>query len=315
VQISKAHPLLSPSLCSLTDIQTIKTPTTSILTHVLSRTLPEFLNERLNPHSKPIKLVVIDALAELFHSSSNTTTATLVERARNISEISYLLHTLASDYQIAVLVLNEVTDAFDRQPGADIGDSGDLIYRDQSRWFSRADSISGENRKEASLGLVWANQVNVRILFSRTGRRRHLDSQSVKHRKIEGLDATSSHTIPRIQGVSAENPILIRRLSIIFSSVALPKSLDYIVTLAGISTLPEDGSSLSSFDHTATTQVPPLILGFTEDRKELTREGIEETSGDAVADEWEAYWKDEDIPEEAYNILVDPLKSTIDLSD
>jgi DNA repair protein RAD57 len=297
------------------------------LIHVLSKILPSFIsNHSNNFHSKPVKVLVIDALAELFHLNSKTTTGTLVERSHNISEISTLLHTLASTHQLAVLVLNEVVDAFDRGRETDVGDSGDLVYSDQSRWFNRADSVPGENRKEASLGLVWANQVNARILLSRTGRRRYLEeteSRNGKHRKIQSHQnpMSSPGDQPALVGDQATQ---IRRLSIIFSSVSPPVSLDYTVTVEGISILPPDGpsplgvqrpaSSIQSRPSVAklsvaipdarpmeiSSQISPLDVGVAEDGRKMLEEPVE-GSAEPEQDEWETYWNAGEIPEDLYN--------------
>lgn len=312
--MAEAHPLLSPSLCSLSDVQTMSTPNIPLLLHILSDLLPTLILKHSRPPHKPVKLLVIDALAELFHSNNKTTTQTLVERSRNICDISSLLHTLASRYDIAVLVLNEVSDAFNIGYSADT--STDLIYKEQSRWFSRADSVSGEICKEASLGLVWANQVNVRIMLSRTGRRRYLDEvksfSGNKIRKVGDHLGSDPHDEP-----AEENATLIRRLSVVFSSVSHPVSLDYIVTIAGISILADSSISResqqvlavlqpaserknppisSSSDQRVLLQVSPLDVGCSQDAN--LDGGL---AGEGQVDEWEAYWEQDDVPEDAYN--------------
>jgi DNA repair protein RAD57 len=306
-ELSRAHPLLSPALCSLSNVQTMLTPNIPLLLHVLSELLPKLIVDHSHPPAKPIKLLVIDALAELFHSSDKTTTQTLVERSRNIYEISSLLHTIANQYRIAILILNEVGDAFDRANNADT--SSELIYNNQSRWFSRADSIPGESGKEASLGLVWANQVNVRIMLSRTGRRRYLDEARSVGNKLQKLDGST--TSGSCTEAAEENATLIRRMSIIFSSVAPPVSLDYIVTVGGISVLldvsiPREVQQVVSVTQltVATTlvvdgtlevlsQVSPLDVGCAEDKR------IEDSAGDTLeVDEWEAYWE---LDDDTYN--------------
>lgn len=313
VEMINVHPLLSPTLCTLSDVQTMQTPSIPLLLHVLSDLLPAHILKHSRPPHKPVKLLVIDALAELFHSNNKTTTKTLVERSRNISDISSLLHTLASRYDIAILVLNEVTDAFNRGYSADT--STDLIYKEQSRWFSRPDSVSGESCKEASLGLVWANQVNVRIMLSRTGRRRYLDevksSSGNKARKVG--DSTSAESYDELVEESAT---LIRRLSVVLSSISHPVLLDYIVTTAGISTL-QDGSAPresqqplavqpaseqnnpptnNPSDQRMLLQVSPLDVGCSQD---ANLNG--QLAGDGQLDEWDVYWAQDDVPEGAYN--------------
>ncbi|KAE9406469.1 hypothetical protein BT96DRAFT_1055092 [Gymnopus androsaceus JB14] len=166
LQISENHPLLASSRRNF-----LSRPSPELLPDFIERKLKQYTSDST---TKPVRLVVIDALGELFHSSDKTSTQTLVQRSRNITEISSHLHSIASKYGVVVIVLNEVVDAFDRGSGDDDPALG-LSYAEQSRWFGRAHSVPGEERKEASLGLVWANQVNARIMLSRTGRRRFLD--------------------------------------------------------------------------------------------------------------------------------------------
>ncbi|KAL4064309.1 P-loop containing nucleoside triphosphate hydrolase protein, partial [Scleroderma citrinum] len=207
-QILNTHPILSPMTCSLSDVQTVHTPTVEKLIYMLSTFIPQYISTpSVDRSSKPLKLVVIDALAELFHDVAKTTTQTLVERSRRVSEISSIIHSLASKHRIAFLVLNEVADVFVRE---ELPNDGAINYRDQSRWFGRANSIPGEDSKEASLGLVWANQINARVFLSRTRRRRYFESDE-------------------------DRPTLIRRLSVVFSSVSSPVSCDYIISPQGIS--------------------------------------------------------------------------------
>ncbi|KAJ7470523.1 P-loop containing nucleoside triphosphate hydrolase protein [Mycena latifolia] len=309
LQIVDAHPLLSREVCGLEDINTIKSPTIPILIHVLSTILPSLVTQRAGDTGvKPVKLVVIDALAELFRSSDKTTTTTLIDRSQNIAEISTLLHTLASTYGIAVLVLNEVSDVFNHEESA-TSSSGGLVYNQQARWFGGADTVPGEATKEASLGLVWANQVNVRIMMSRTGRRRYLeDSLHNKRQKADdGHSAESSST--KIH--SDDGATLIRRMSVVFSSVAPPCSVDYIVTAAGISALPDDDvlvpseSRLSSPERhddaslaisMSGSQVAPLDVGFAEQDSQAEAPQPED-------EEWENYWNADVIPEEMYTSL------------
>jgi len=251
---------MSSSDCGLHNIHTISTPTVPILIRVLTETLPPFVNEQSKEH-RPVKLLVIDALAELFHTSNKTTTNTLVERSKNISEISSLLHSLASTHQIAILILNEVMDSFDRGHLANFG-QGDLVYSNQARWFSRMNSVPGEDKKEASLGLVWANQVNVRILLSRTGRRRYLeDTKLAKRYKSEDQPPNGASLLDISHN---DHLTLVRRLSVVFNSVSRHSvSMDYVVTEQGLSTLPGDEVPSSrnesivppTFDHTLAVPV------------------------------------------------------------
>ncbi|KAJ6455825.1 P-loop containing nucleoside triphosphate hydrolase protein [Mycena sanguinolenta] len=315
LQMMEAHPQLSSELCGLENINTIKCPNIPILIHILSKILPDLIVAKANnPASKPVRLVVIDALAELFRSDDKTTTSTLVDRSHNIVEISTLLHSLASTYNLCILVLNEVSDVFGR--GDEEMPGGDLSYKQQSRWFGGADSVPGEGNKEASLGLVWANQVNARIMFSRTGRRRYLqDSVDSKRQKADGSHSAIS---PNLNNDEEDGATLIRRMSVIFSSVGPPCSLDYIVTAAGICVLPEDdvlSPPESSFlsptqedvpqdaNHlsgTMVSQVAPLDVGLLE--HDAQSEALN-TTGEDEDLEWEKYWNTDAISEDMYNSL------------
>ncbi|KAG6869020.1 hypothetical protein C0993_005679 [Termitomyces sp. T159_Od127] len=208
VQMMQANPSLSGAECNLKDIHTLATPTIPHLIHVLSERLTPFIDSlRDKAGYKPVRLLVVDALAELFHTSDKTTTSTLVERSRNIAHISLLLHELVRKHKLAVLILNEVVDVFDRPGPPD--ESGNLLYSEQARWFSRAHSIPGENTKEASLGMVWANAINARILLSRTGRRRFLDDADTPSLKRCRTDDSSG----RASALAGGDLALIRRLS------------------------------------------------------------------------------------------------------
>ncbi|KAG2149170.1 Rad51B protein, partial [Suillus clintonianus] len=325
-QILNTHPLLSPSLCSFANIQHASVPTIDKLIFVLSKSLPQYIfaNDQ-NSSSKPLKLIVIDAIAELFHTSKRTTTQFLVERSRRLSEIGTLLHSLASKHQIAILVLNEVSDTIDR----DIAplNSGQVGYKDQFRWFGRTDSVLGEGKKEATLGLVWSNQLNARIFLSRTGRRRYLE-ESERPRKIQkSISATSSNN-----SVGDEQPLLIRRLTVVFSSVCDPASCDYIVTAEGISVIPGSAVLLAVGPAVSTAapvgsahvsmllhgdltqmqnaQVAPLDIGHVVDSTAVDSRSStpDNEPGD---DEWDAFWERNALPECAFEetILTEPKLS------
>lgn len=307
------HPILSPSFCTFSDVQTVQTPTIPRLIHVLSIFLPQHIDTvSNNRYSKPLKLLVIDALAELFHSVGKTTTKTLVERSRQISEISSHLHLLASKYGIAVLVLNEVIDVIDRDelPGNEA-----MSYRRQSRLFGRADSIPDEARKEAALGLVWANQVNTRIFLTRTGRRRYLNQNETPKKR---LDVGKASTLQTDMTPLDDQPVSVRRLSIVFSSVASPASCDYIVTAEGISVIPGSTTSFAA-SHAGANQHPtmspvlekgkqrdqvaPLDAGYVADS--FTAESRPPTPESELGptddnDEWDSFWAQNTLPDEAF---------------
>lgn len=318
-QILDAHPLLSSSFCTFSDVQTVQTPTIPRLIHALSTFLPQYIDTASkNASSKPIRLLIIDALNELFHSFGKTTTKTLVERSRQISKISSHLHLLASKYRLVVLVLNEVIDVIDRDepPGSDA-----ISYRDQSRLFGRADSITGEDRKEAALGLVWANQVNARIFLTRTGRRRYLnENETPKKRLAVSRTPTSQIAITPVD----DQLVLVRRLSVVFSSIAAPASCDYIITASGISVIPgstvSNAASYASASQHPTTSpvvtkgkqkddVAPLDAGYVADSftAEIRPPTPENELGPTEDnDEWESFWAQNALPDDAFTQIDSP---------
>ncbi|KIM48883.1 hypothetical protein M413DRAFT_89112 [Hebeloma cylindrosporum] len=237
VQISELNETLSSTDCGLTHVHTLAIPTAAMLHQVLSTTFPSFAATK--PGGRQIKLLIIDALGELFHSDNKTTTSTLVERSKYIVSISASLHELASQHKMAVVVLNEVVDTFDH-PTLQLWDGKDLLYQYQSRWFNTAEFF-GEGKKQASLGLAWANQVNTRIILSRTGKRRYLTEEDLPKR-LRLIDGNSNHLQPSNRQVDEDRlqPTLIRRLSVIFSNVTSPISLEYIVTEKGICLLGDE---------------------------------------------------------------------------
>lgn len=270
LQIAQTNDRLAVASCSLEHVHTLATPTVSILQHVLTTTLPSFIkDQKSKPCGKPIKLLVIDALGELFHSSDKTTTSTLVARSKDLANISAILHDIAADHQLAVLVLNEVIDIFDQPSGRVTGDQQGLSYDYQSRWFNSAEFF-GEKKKEASLGLVWANQVNTRIMLSRTGRRKYIDLEELSKRARLSNNSEISEQ-PTAQSEEPQST-LIRRFSVIFSNVCLPFSLDYIVTEGGILVLPDQESQqIRSGNDLFITWTSSVDSPSAESREQATR--------------------------------------------
>ncbi|KAM6500835.1 P-loop containing nucleoside triphosphate hydrolase protein [Amanita muscaria] len=304
LQISDSHEILTSTECSLSHIHTISAPSVPVLLQVLSRTLPDFI-EQQPAGARPVKLIVIDTLAELFHDAQKTTTATLVERSRHVAEIGSLLHTLAAERRVAVVVLNEVVDAFDRgRPDSE----SVAYYSNLSRWFARGDSVTGEDRKEANLGLAWANQVNARILLSRTGRRRHLTHPDIGRTKTRKTDAVGGGASDTAQDVDDQST-LVRRLNVIFSSVSPSVSLDYIITRSGVSALPDSICYPSLSAEPSTLLVDEARQDNSLTAQHTTPLGIDVADNigtDLVPleseseNEWDKLWDNDEISAEAY---------------
>ena len=284
-ELSRTHPSLTtpPAQCTLDDVNTIRTPTVDLLANVLRTSLPQFIAASSAPGRRPAKLLVIDCIGDLFLALEKTTTATLVERSRNLNELSSLLHSLASNHQIAVVVINRAQDIFDWSPdsgASDGGAPGHLVYREQSRWFGSADSMHEERGKEAMLGLAWANQINARIMFTRTSRERHTEDirsaeeRSSKRRRVSLDHFTKVRSSPAPSGsgspaVSMEK-ILVRRMTVVFSSVSPQCSVDFVVTPGGVfgledtltTGLPDPSPQRVPFENVTAPPVEPLDVGL-----------------------------------------------------
>lgn len=306
LEIQRSRLLLRTA--TLDDIHTISTPTIHILNQVLSVTLPSLLSTN---RRKEVKLLVIDSLAELFHSPGKTGTETLIQRSRDLTESSILLHRLARQWGMAVLVLNEVVDVFDYgAPLDDYDQKTSMEYRRQSQWFGRAHSLPGQDTKEAALGLVWANQINSRIMLSRTGRRKYLDDDDAPSHKRHKNDEPQTEDAAASHGDSSAT--LIRRLTVIFSSVGRPRSMDYAITTSGVVGL---GCELEGAEATfvappaappresrallaapPNSQLAPLDLGVSED--------VQNNLVEQEVDEWDAFSASDPIPAEVYQSIV-----------
>lgn len=66
-EISQKHHLLSPELCGIRDIHTVKAPFYVGLQKVLLESVPAIADERAaDPSAKPVKLLIIDTVTDIF---------------------------------------------------------------------------------------------------------------------------------------------------------------------------------------------------------------------------------------------------------
>ncbi|KAF8497048.1 P-loop containing nucleoside triphosphate hydrolase protein [Russula emetica] len=368
IQLLHEHPLLAGSRCTLDNIQTRATKSVSSLLHALSEIIPASINAAKG-RPAPLKLLIIDSLADLLMEDAKISTTTLADRSRNLSAIAAQLHALASTYQLAVVAINRVTDVWDRRPDADMGFPGELIYADHARLFGRAEGDGGAfSKKSAALGLVWANQVNARIMLTRTEQRHHYyDYRYDRHNRIHGHSHSHHHGAPPAAAAAAATvatamalpseeshdrkrqrldeddqdvvQVVVRRLTVIFSSVCAPASVDFVVTSRGVEMLVEDlvenapapapalappttltnvtmghatAAAASEVERPPPPQPPlaevsPLDVGSVvgDFRPPQSRPQVRETSGgEVVEDEDEdTYWREvEDFPFSSDNI-------------
>ncbi|KAG8953678.1 hypothetical protein FRC04_001882 [Tulasnella sp. 424] len=253
-ELLQEHPQLSADSCSFDHIHACLIDNTKALTYYLREEVPS-LAERCAADGKPLKLLVIDSLGSLFQWAGKADTRQLVERAKVLGEVASLLHHLVSSLCLAAVVVNDVTAVFDGEGsvpnGSSSSDRHELIYKEQSRWFNRPDDTFLDEKKDASMGLVWANQINSRIFLTRTGRMKEWvdepvtaaeptggegEERSSKRRRVDeahhNIDGNGSVSRP-----STRASILLRRIDVVFSAFGPPRSMDFVITRAGIRTV------------------------------------------------------------------------------
>ncbi|KAI0371712.1 hypothetical protein BV20DRAFT_158313 [Pilatotrama ljubarskyi] len=235
------NPLLSPALCGLPDIYTVNAPFFPAVLKVLTESLPTFADERARTlGAKPVKLLVIDTFSDIFDQDKHPEYEDKIHRARDIRRVSLVMHRLASKYNLAVVALGAAKGTRPRFEGGDTG-PGELRYSDQERWFARAYSLPGEDANEAILGHVWPNQLNARIMMSRTIRTRprsavdpRAQAQGQPPAKRRKVDVDPG----RAAGDVDDPSVPLRRFSVIFSSVGPPASCDYVIFDEGVVGIP-----------------------------------------------------------------------------
>ncbi|KAF6744255.1 P-loop containing nucleoside triphosphate hydrolase protein [Ephemerocybe angulata] len=286
-QLARSHPVISQArFVGLQHISTLPTQTLLMLEHVLENILPPFIKEKASSPN-PVKLVVIDAIAELFHADAKYEKQAFFDRANQFWNLGRLLHETASKYGVAIVILNEVVDRF-IETGPIIRTKGfnPRVWNEMTQWCTTAHSIPGENLKQAALGVTWTKQLNARILLTNTRRRRFIDAelpdganQAKKARLHPGSGPShSGNASARDEDEEEEQATLVRRLSLVFSTVAPAVSLDYILTAEGVFTLPDDAL------------------------EETLKKGNRYEFVDDEEDEWDAFWETAEDPSEGVDV-------------
>jgi DNA repair protein RAD57 len=236
------------------------------LEHALAYILPAML-ARIAANTKrlPVRLLVIDSIGALFRSSFDANHSGLTQRSKMLCLIADKLKVLAEVHDMAVVVINQVTDVFNHPSSAaprvessniqaetessnqqypstppeldnNPPEQPTMTYKVQSRYFS---GQSYSYPKEASLGLVWANAVNVRLMLSRTGRRRLLDPEDLGRKRVKLAVYDKERRVE--EGTTEEETFestLIRRMHLVFSPFARQDMLDYVILTSGIHSVP-----------------------------------------------------------------------------
>ena len=216
---------------------------------------PSSARDPTHARQKPIKLLLLDSITALLRgsdalSSSSTSASSLAQRSKFLCSIADKLKALAVEYEIAVVVVNQVTDVFSRpvpipppslvstasQFYTATGPDVPMLYATQARWFSgQTETLA----KEASLGIVWANAVNTRLMLSRTGRRRRINQDDLL---VMGKGKGVGEVEDGEDTWADVRPTLIRRAHVVFSSHAPCATLDFVITSTGVHSLEQSYS-------------------------------------------------------------------------
>lgn len=135
------------------------------LQHALDFFIPRFLVDGIK--SKPVRLIAVDSLGELsrqFDSNARGLAQRNASILRAVDSFKRLIHT----YRLTLVVVNGVIDAIQENQIATMSS-----YGVQSRAFS---GQSVHNTKLAQLGLVWAHNVQTRLMLVRTLRKVHVNA-------------------------------------------------------------------------------------------------------------------------------------------
>ncbi|KAF9434860.1 DNA repair protein xrcc3 [Entomortierella beljakovae] len=153
------------------------------------------------PRKKPIKLVIIDSITNNFRSELTVYTpdqmgnqsegsgfkSSILQRSADICEIGLRLRTLADQYGLTVICVNQVTDVFESEtnPYTNVSNS-----RGGASVFHSLDDPM--KHKKPALGLVWENTINARIILQRTRQPEHHEETLYPENKIAETQRTLS---------------------------------------------------------------------------------------------------------------------------
>ena len=163
--------------------------------------LPILLKDPL----KNIKLVIIDSISHHIRVELLTNNYKIFEsNQKYIDQICLYLNNLANDYNISIVVTNQISD----KPLTNIlnTDVQKINYDYQIGWLSgwndqdirsRQENEEIFNNKIATLGLNWTNNIGVRILLKKTYKpgynNNNIDQQQQQQQQRETIDELNSN--------------------------------------------------------------------------------------------------------------------------
>ncbi|KAM0788218.1 hypothetical protein ACM66B_001375 [Microbotryomycetes sp. NB124-2] len=213
----------------------------------------------------PIKLVIVDSIAAPFRVSHATTnSAGFGARAKEFGSIGLQLKRLAHVYDCAVVVVNQISDAFIRPamtlpidfvsrttspstrtttPAASSPRMADGSQPQQAQMPAHEQNYLPENMYSryqtkhfsgqtvgfpsvAALGHSWSNVVNTRVMLRRGKKRRRIE--------VGGQEGGNVQAVADERG---DDLVLVRHMSLVFSPFAERASLEYIIDESGVRSL------------------------------------------------------------------------------
>lgn len=160
------HELLLP-LRTLDNIHVVVCPDLELQDHILYYQLPVLLKQKKGK----IGALIIDSIAANYraeHEGRNTgqnndkRAGDMAMRTKELTRLSAHLRKLAANFDLAVIVANQVSDRMSDARGDSL-----LSLDHQSQWFAGWQS-SEPSPKVPALGLVWANAVHCRVALKKT---------------------------------------------------------------------------------------------------------------------------------------------------
>jgi len=172
-------------------------------------------------------------------------------------------------------------------------------------------------RKKAALGPAWTNQVNAKIMLSRTGRRKQLQDEDFSPKRRQLLESSDNQHQSSRTSLDNQDPTLIRRLRVIFSSVSGPASLDFIVSECGISVLQDNAQTALTSDQTSSTtskQGPddqrPADIQLETTSARVAAHQTNEAVAAEVEDEYDKLWTEDTYNDFDWDALEQVLTQT-----
>jgi len=175
-----------------------------------------------NPDGKPsIRLLVIDSIAALFRFEYSKDDA--VERSKVLWNYANQLKYISDKYKIAVVVVNQVTDFFPDE----VRYHAIPTYKNQKAQLLPTAATSSTGRVVPSLGLSWTNNINSRIILTRSRRK------WFPKRRFGEME----HDI-------IEDDSVVRKMRIVLSSHLPNSSCSFIVNRDGVRGVEEEEAPL-----------------------------------------------------------------------